>query len=167
MEAAQRCAICCVGPSSDRTLLECGNSSCSSGSWFHSRCLGAAIINRNMKKARSVWLCPWCVLSQTSSLSERQLLALTLQTSLLDNLRKNNAASRCQSSSLEVTVASEPTLGTSGSIKVRVFSDMEPHLSLSNGVGLSTRGFTALHESHVSGSGQNDYLTTCAKCRRA
>jgi hypothetical protein len=158
------CALCSTGCSNDRLLLHCSNRACSSGSWFHLDCIGAAIISRNVKKVQPAWLCPWCVLEQSSSLSERQLLALTLQVSQLDSLRPR-AVPSVDHSVNHVAVRSDPRPGPSSSSNVCSANGTAP--SASNSItSKKKRSIAAVSALPVLSNGQYELTGTCAKCRR-
>jgi hypothetical protein len=171
MSAAQApqlsCSVCSVGSSRNRVLLRCGSDDCSDGPWFHPDCIGSAIISRNVKNAQN-WLCPWCVLKQPSLLSERQLLALTLQTSRLDSLRSQTKSSApIYHAHVDVAVRSHPSeygLATS-SASFTSKEVLSPPLSSATYLK-KKRSTTACCDSPVVISNTDDNSRTCAKCRR-
>jgi hypothetical protein len=167
MSAAQAqpvCAVCSGGPSRDRALLQCGSEVCTDGPWFHSDCIGSAIISRNVQKAQH-WLCPWCVLKQPSRLSERQLLALTLQTSRLDSLRSDSKRPGYESC-VAVAVRSNPSRPNLLNVSSMCSPKVIPP-SLGSGFGCSKKRSTmVLCDPPLLGSGGDELSGTCAKCRR-
>ena len=184
VQACPVCAMCCGGPSRDRALLQCSSKICTDGPWFHSDCLGSAIISRNFKKAQS-WLCPWCVLKQAApcaSLSERQLLALTLQTSRLDSFRSKSSSSAEEGTSCSKKITRS---GIHPSVDVGVRSDTLRHSLSSSIKGCSSndkatppppsnsstsstkRSRTTIGDPSNLRFGPDDRFGSCAKCRRA
>jgi len=178
------CAICCGGPSRDRTLLQCSSKICTDGPWFHSDCLGSAITSRNLNKTQS-WLCPWCVLKQSApsaSLSERQLLALTLQISRLDSFRSKSSSSAeerrsCSKKitrsgihpSVDVGVRSDPLRhSVSSSINGCSSNDTAtPPPPLNSSTSSSKRSRTTICDPSNLRFSPDDRFGSCAKCRRA
>ena len=163
VEAHPLCVLCSLGRSNDRLLLHCSSRACASGSWFHLDCIGAAIVSRNVKKAQAAWLCPWCLLQQSSSLSERQLLALTLQVSQLDSLRPK-AFPSVDHSILHVATRSDPRLGAAHSSSVCHSNGTPPPAS--NSSSKKKRGHSSVSALLVPCSVQDELAGTCAKCRR-
>jgi hypothetical protein len=158
------CAVCSGGPFRGRTLLQCASEVCTDGPWFHSDCVGSAIISRNGQKAQN-WICPWCVLKHPSRLSERQLLALTLQTSRLDSLRSNSSRP-VYKSCVAVAVRSDPSRTNSLDSRATYSPKEVPPLPL-GGLGCSKkRSSMALSDPPLLDSGGDETSGTCAKCRR-
>jgi hypothetical protein len=157
------CAICRKGPSCDRVLLCCGSQACTSGSWFHSDCIGPAIVSRNVKKSQRHWLCPWCVLNQISTLSERQLLALTLQISHLDSLRCSVTRSAEHSSDLGFSIDTLTPEPSSCSTLCPSMQTPPPPSSTNKKRSVVARSDSYCPLPDVADA---EFSRTCAKCRR-
>ncbi len=157
------CAVCNVGRSSDRVLLQCQNRACSSGEWFHPQCIGSAIVSLNVKKTQHRWLCPWCLLQQSSSLSERQILALTLHISHLDSVRSNTARPVEHLVSEISSTNHSPSL-TSGSGVCSSIDVSNPSCRSSS--CNKKRRIAPRDVSAYPGTSDNELSGTCAKCRR-
>lgn len=158
------CAVCSAGRSSDRPLLHCSNETCSSGAWFHSQCIGSAIVSLNFKKTQLRWLCPWCLLLKASSLSERQLLALTLQISHLESVRSHPS---CSTINLigDVSPTIDPTPGPSTGGRISPSNDTIAAVR-GRTSSLRKRSITLQDDPAVPDGSCHDLSSTCAKCRR-
>jgi hypothetical protein len=158
------CAVCNVGRSSDRVLLQCQNHACSSGEWFHSQCIGSAIVSLNVKKTQHRWLCPWCLLQQSSSLSERQILALTLHISHLDSMRSNTARP-VEHLASDTSSTNHPipslTSGSGACSSIDISAPIFRSSSCSKKRSIAPRDVSA-----YLGTSDNELSGTCAKCRR-
>jgi hypothetical protein len=161
-QALLECAICRKGPSCDRTLLHCGSQACISGSWFHSDCVGSGIVSRIVKKSQQHWLCPWCVLNQISTLSERQLLALTLQISHLDSLR----TIRSVESSSDLAFNNDALTPELSSCSTICSSKETPPPPRRSSATNRKRSTSTRSECPVPDIRDEELTRTCAKCRR-